>query len=878
MALVLNDRVKETSTSTGTSTINLGGAVAGFETFVAGIGNSNTTYYAIVHKTLNEFEIGIGTITDASPDTLTGRSNGNVLSSSNSDNVVDFSAGDKDVFCTQPASKAIFADASNNVTVNGGVTLTGDHLTVDNGYGISSVGGVKYIADSDNNAPAGGLIHNFYTDNGSTSAMSIAKSGAININSTGFYLIQDSSESLIRSESQPIILQTYASSAWNDRLTIANNGNATFAGNVSVDQSGGTVTLDSNGHVTSHQKLNVISAGGRLTGTSSQGDMARIDLSQTTANAHGGYLDFQTANTSGSLTQALRIDKSQNATFAGNVILSTGNIQVKTTGQIEENNTRLLLRSTGDASGIRFDASEIIPFKNGSADNGNVSLGASGSRFKDLHLQGIANAGGFSGKIHPVNGVTTNYLSLKDSNELNFYNSSDVSQTLHINYDAGNVNLAQNALELTSAGGAIFQKIVQIVGSSDTTNLRLRGRSSDNNFYTLYQSNNGSSTTASFGTDAANDTFNYQAQNHHFQNLASNTTYMRIDSSANVTIPAGDLYIDKHLRLRTTDDQASQYVVYNYTDDTFRINYNGAGGDEFIMNSSGDVTILGNFDAQNINFSSDNHSLQSYNTNNPEILTGVSGTASTGFLIRNNSGNNPIQLYRSGNDYGFLGTAWGSWDTRKTVGGSLYLNNNTTYYLNPASTTKINYLNILGTLQSDGSTGTSGQVLTSNGGSRPTWQTPSSGGYSANFSGYASAFSVGTSSIGSAGEIRATSNITAYYSDERLKDFHGKIENAVDKVKQLNGYYFSENDKAKEYGYENQDKKQVGVSAQEVEQVLPEIVSQAPFDIAEDGTSKSGDDYKTVNYEKLVPLLIEAIKEQQLQIDNLKETLRGITD
>ena len=214
---------------------------------------------------------------------------------------------------------------------------------------------------------------------------------------------------------------------------------------------------------------------------------------------------------------------------------------------------------------------------------------------------------------------------------------------------------------------------------------------------------------------------------------------------------------------------------------------------------------------------------------------------------------------------------------KKTKGAALYLNNNTTYYLNPASTSHMNTVDV-DLLKVGGSNGSSGQVLTSNGTSTPSWQTPSSGGYSADFSGYANKFSVGTSSLPSTGEIRATGNITAYYSDERLKDFHGKIENAVDKVKSLNGYYYSENEKAKEYGYEKQDKKQVGVSAQEVEKVLPEIVSLAPFDIAEDGTSKSGEDYKTVDYEKLVPLLIEAIKEQQTQIDYLKEKLNGITE
>ena len=90
MAHVINDRVKETSTSTGTGTINLGGAVSGFETFVAAIGNSNTTYYCIAHQSEAEFEIGLGTVTDASPDTLARTS---VISSSNSDSAVNFSAG-----------------------------------------------------------------------------------------------------------------------------------------------------------------------------------------------------------------------------------------------------------------------------------------------------------------------------------------------------------------------------------------------------------------------------------------------------------------------------------------------------------------------------------------------------------------------------------------------------------------------------------------------------------------------------------------------------------------------------------------------------------------------------------------------------------------
>ena len=115
MALVLNDRVKETTTTTGTGTVNLAGAETGFETFVAGIGNTNTTYYAIVHQTADEFEVGLGTVSDSSPDTL---SRTTIISSSNSDSAVNFSAGTKAVFCTLPASKAVFVDGSGDLEFN----------------------------------------------------------------------------------------------------------------------------------------------------------------------------------------------------------------------------------------------------------------------------------------------------------------------------------------------------------------------------------------------------------------------------------------------------------------------------------------------------------------------------------------------------------------------------------------------------------------------------------------------------------------------------------------------------------------------------------------------------------------------------------------
>ena len=103
-AFVINDRVKQTTTTTGTGTIDLTGTETGFETFVAGIGDGVQTYYAIVHDGTSDFEVGTGTVTDAGTDTL---SRQDVISSSNSDSLVNFGAGSKTVFCTLPAKKTI---------------------------------------------------------------------------------------------------------------------------------------------------------------------------------------------------------------------------------------------------------------------------------------------------------------------------------------------------------------------------------------------------------------------------------------------------------------------------------------------------------------------------------------------------------------------------------------------------------------------------------------------------------------------------------------------------------------------------------------------------------------------------------------------------
>jgi hypothetical protein len=117
------------------------------------------------------------------------------------------------------------------------------------------------------------------------------------------------------------------------------------------------------------------------------------------------------------------------------------------------------------------------------------------------------------------------------------------------------------------------------------------------------------------------------------------------------------------------------------------------------------------------------------------------------------------------------------------------------------------------------------------------------------------------------GSFAATGNLTAYSSDNRLKNISGKIDSPLEKLSKLNGYYFEWNEIAQEFG-EGYEKgiKQVGVSAQEVQAVLPEVVKESAVNKAFD----TKETYLTVQYEKLVPLLIESIKELKQEVDDLK--------
>ena len=149
MALVVKDRVRVTSATTGTGTFTLGAAVNSFQDFSV-IGDGNTTYYAIVDSASGDFEVGLGTFTSSG----TTLSRDTILESSNAGSAVNFGAGTKDVFVTYPAEKAVYFDSADAVNIDNlkfdantiSTTDTNGNLTVaPNGTGYAVFSGTQAV-------------------------------------------------------------------------------------------------------------------------------------------------------------------------------------------------------------------------------------------------------------------------------------------------------------------------------------------------------------------------------------------------------------------------------------------------------------------------------------------------------------------------------------------------------------------------------------------------------------------------------------------------------------------------------------------------------------------------------------------------------------
>ena len=280
-----------------------------------------------------------------------------------------------------------------------------------------------------------------------------------------------------------------------------------------------------------------------------------------------------------------------------------------------------------------------------------------------------------------------------------------------------------------------------------------------------------------------------------------------------------------------------------------------------------------------------------------DIIVGTGQTSSNIYMADTDEGqrrihcnSNRIGFLNDGNNWGSYCGDGGEWYSDQSVRSPIfYDNNNTGYYADPASSSTFKQLRVASQTQTAVYYDAAIEVREYNyGGAQvdATYNYPRIGFHW----GGRVASSIAMSSNGwinimnnpgtgyenlIAAQGLFTSEVTAYYSDIRLKTRVGTIDNAIEKVKAIETFKYVNNELANSFGFTDTDV-HVGVSAQSVEAVLPEIVRHAPFDMkSQDGDtiSASGEWYKTVQYDKLVPLLIEAIKEQQTIIEQHRAEL-----
>jgi len=350
-----------------------------------------------------------------------------------------------------------------------------------------------------------------------------------------------------------------------------------------------------------------------------------------------------------------------------------------------------------------------------------------------------------------------------------------------------------------------------------------------------------------------------------FSNTSSATERMRIDSSGNVgigTTPSTKLSVaasnDGILTSGTAGNATSLYIAGNGNtagSTSFDL-YQDSSSNAVVYQRANGPLIFGTNSAERMRIDSSGN--VGIGTTSPSTKLQVNGTVTaTSF---------------SGAGTGLTGTA-----SSLSIGGNAATATSATSATNATNATTATNLSGGSVTATSGtfSSGVQGTTISAQGyGVRISSATGDTGGF-LQFTNYAqnaqwssisstngvlnlNATTTNTSNIAASGAITATGNITAYYSDDRLKTRLGGIDNALDKVSSLKGFYYEANETAQSLGYE--PVREIGVSAQDVQAILPEIVAPAPID----------PQYLTVRYERLVPLLIEAIKELTDRVKELE--------
>ena len=759
MALVLKDRVKETSTTAGTGTLTLAGAVTGFQSFAA-VGDGNSTYYAIADSATGAWEVGIGTYT-ASGTTL---SRTTVLSSSNAGSLVSFAANPKDVFVTYPSERAVWLDSAGNVLVQyefNTINATTANLTTAN---ITS--GTITTAPTNNTD----IVNKQYAD---AIASGIHFHEAVELATTA-----------------ALPANTY------------NNGTSGV---------GATLTANANGALSVDSTLTVVN------------NRVLVKNEVTQAN-NGVYVVTQvgSAGTPYILTRAADFDTAGSGVDQideGDFFLVTGGTANANTAWVQQTAPPIVV---GTTPLVFQQFAAPITYTAGTGLNESPTY-----TFNIANTTVLAATYGSASSV-PVFAVNAQGQLTSVTNTAIAINGSAVTGA--ISGQAGSVANSLTAgtyLTGTAFNGSAAQTWTVDATSANTAS-KVVARDSSGNFSagTITATLSGAATSSTTATNLAGGAANQIP----YQTAAGTTAFATAASGTNTVLNfngSAFTWVNGTISGVALGSNLNALTLGTYLTGT---SYNGssivtAAVDATSANTASKVVARdasGNFSAGTITAAlSGNATTASSLSNALTIGTGLSGTSY--------NGSSAVTIANTGVTSNVAGTGI---SVSGATGAVTITNSGVTSAVAGTGVTV---------------SGATGAVTFSIGQAVAT-------GSNTQFN----SLGIGTAASGTAGEIRATNNVTAYYSDDRLKTRLGSIEGALDKVKTLDTFYYEANETAQALGYEAI--REVGISAQQVQAVMPETVAPAPID----------DQYLTVRYERLVPLLLAAIKELEAKVAALE--------
>ena len=870
MALVVADRVQETTTTTGTGTYTLAGAKDGFQSFGA-VGNSNTTYYACTDGT--DYEVGIGTYT-ASGTTLARTT---IIESSNSDAAVNWGAGEKDIFVTLPASKALVQDASDDVTL------------ADNEKLIFGTGSDLQIYHNGNNS---------YIQDTGTGKLHITSNG------TGVSIDKGTSELMATFDIDGAVTLYYDSAAKLATTTTGINvtGNATFADNgKAIFGAGSDLQIFHDGTHTYIDEINptgylfIRGANTQLLNPSNEiylecNNNGSVDIyhdnSKKLATTTNGIdvtgtvtADGLTVDGDGKISStAPKLFLTETDTVDVNTrITSTGGVLYFQSSNDAENahiTRQTIDHSTGDISFYEDTGTTAKFFWDASAES--LGIGTS-SPLQDLHISSTSG----TKAIFERTGSTGAYIGLKDSSGSLVY--------------LGDNN---GTFEVQTAGSSYSTKLA--VTSAGNVGIGI-----SNPFYNLVVSSGGAS-GIEFGpaySGTANLVQHYsrsggvyvdavnEAAQHRFN--IGGSEKMRIDSSGNVGIgassPAAKLNVNGNgrfdnsaatpVRLHINNSGSNDYAsIYADTTSAYKnliLNPNGGnvgigtsstangklvvesnGSNLYLKQTTGDYGhIIGQNDADGaLTFSrrdGGNTERMRIDASGAVVINNSGGDAQ--LYLGGTSGTSRMYLARSGSD----SLLW------NVSNGNMRFGTNNAEAMRIDSSGNL-LVGTTGSLLAGARVRASaaaatfeGEVTHAGGSGAVLWANRTSS------DGWVAAWYRGGSSVGS---ISVTSSSTSYNtsSDYRLKENVTDVTDGITRVKQLEPKRFN--------FIADPDRTVDGFLAHEAQAVVPEAVTGTHNEVDDDGNAVM----QGIDQSKLVPLLTAALKEAVTKIETLETEMTSV--